>query len=785
MATTESAPEPGGRLALGSYQTALCVIPPAHLCEDIDRLRALYDKAYGKWPAHINLIYPFVAVESLPRVVDLIQSTLARVRTESEQSNIQLRLNKADYFSHRHSNTIYITDKDGTGIQSLTQLRSAILGAFKHADETYNPHLTIGQSGAQDTSSPEYLLGKASLLPSIEWEVQELVLLVRERLQEQDHASSLMTVWATIELSGNTVSRAKKSPKVHRNLQTEEEWSDEEEKRTVTGGHPSAKSLPIRTDHAGAGNSSTTTYQFSTDAALWEPFRPLSQLPTKGLIPSSLKISSYNVLVDSFYPPARDRYALLLHAIFSESALADILVLQEVSDDFLSHFLRQDSVRSLYPFTTHGPPDQQGIGPLASLRNIVVLSRWSFSWEWVPFTRRHKGAVILKFDTIGKFNDSNFLPLVVAGVHLTCGLTDASVAAKKSQLQTVVNHLSSNYPENLWIVAGDFNITTSAFTINGALKNKSISSHTASAISSLETLLSEARLSDSWFVARAESSDTSGLTQGQLNFDDMYEGEQGATFDPIRNPVATETVGGGSYYRPQRYDRILVKGADLLNVTGFNMFGFPEEACNDVIQDQDPEPSCGSDHWGVRASMRIDPDAEARQLGEFDVDQATSLQTKKAPPTLSDVSALKSYLANHSIFPTDEEVEKRKDVFALVKSILQKPPGNTPGNDRSNFSIVVVATGSYALGVWSTSSDIDCLCVGSISARTFFELAGQRLRKAADLGVRILRKVKANSGTMLELDVRGVKMDLQYCPATKIAERYAWFLDTSQRDFNN
>jgi poly(A) polymerase Pap1 len=86
--------------------------------------------------------------------------------------------------------------------------------------------------------------------------------------------------------------------------------------------------------------------------------------------------------------------------------------------------------------------------------------------------------------------------------------------------------------------------------------------------------------------------------------------------------------------------------------------------------------------------------------------------------------------------------------------------------------MVVVPVGSYGLGVWSTSSDIDCLCVGSISAKTFFSLASQKLRKAADLGIRILRRVKANSGTMLELDVRGIKLDLQYCPATKIAERY-------------
>jgi poly(A) polymerase Pap1 len=117
-----------------------------------------------------------------------------------------------------------------------------------------------------------------------------------------------------------------------------------------------------------------------------------------------------------------------------------------------------------------------------------------------------------------------------------------------------------------------------------------------------------------------------------------------------------------------------------------------------------------------------------------------------------------------------------KEIFALVKSILQqnqpRGSGDAVDSNRSKVSIVVVPVGSYGLGVWSTSSDIDCLCVGSISIKTFFAIASQRLKKAVDLGVKILRKVKAASGTMLELDIRGVKLDLQYCPASKIAERY-------------
>lgn len=56
-------------IPLNSYDTALCVIPPKHFWPLLNDLRSLYDKAYEKWPPHINLVYPFVQTENLPRTV--------------------------------------------------------------------------------------------------------------------------------------------------------------------------------------------------------------------------------------------------------------------------------------------------------------------------------------------------------------------------------------------------------------------------------------------------------------------------------------------------------------------------------------------------------------------------------------------------------------------------------------------------------------------------------------------------------------------------------------------
>jgi poly(A) polymerase Pap1 len=115
-------------------------------------------------------------------------------------------------------------------------------------------------------------------------------------------------------------------------------------------------------------------------------------------------------------------------------------------------------------------------------------------------------------------------------------------------------------------------------------------------------------------------------------------------------------------------------------------------------------------------------------------------------------------------------VHQRATALSLLRRIVLGS-SDDDNSAMSDIPMVIVPVGSYALGVWTTESDIDCLCIGTISSKTFFKLARQRLAKAQDQGVHVLRKVEANTGTMLELSVNGVAMDLQYCPAARVVER--------------
>ncbi|RAQ60017.1 poly(A) polymerase pla1 [Aspergillus flavus] len=726
MASTEET----RAIPLTSYETALCVVPPSHLTGDIDRLRALYDKAHGRWPPHANLIYPFVAPEALPQASKLLQSVLSNRR---EVDPIRLRLDKSDFFAHKRSNTVYLTDSGSDGLKALAQLQHDITDAFGGQSRSSGRlHLTVGQSEADDLAERQFLLEKVGLIPAVEWEVEELVILIRDRSQGLDTASSPMVVWGAVSLSGTP----SPNPKALEYL--------------------SPSSLPARSE---------TTFQFSpsqddSEEGKWNAI-PKSPAPTGGkLVDSPVTVASYNVLVESLHPPPTERYPLLLQNLLSDAASADILILQEVADDFLSFLLRDKKIRLRYPFATHGPPDQAEIGPLNSLRNIVVLSRWQFRWEWLPFDKRHKGAVVLQLEHLGTFHDSKFLPLVVTGVHLSCGLIDSSIMAKRSQLQTVLKYLSGIYPNNHWVVAGDFNITTSSYTIDTALKRKSISAQGASVLASLDGMLTDAGLLDCYYASRAASSGL-GNPQGRLDLGASYEGEEGATYDPTENEHAARIAGQSFHSRPQRYDRILVRGVEF-EVLSYNLFGIPSG----------DESQLASDHWGVRATVKLN----GPRSGGLESEKAP-ITVEKAPLNLGGIDGLKECLKGYLAFPSNEEITQRQEAFELIKELVNRRDANLPAGTRLDLLFEVVPVGSYGFGVWNSSSDMDILVIGQVSPRTFFALMIAKLRRATDSDVVLLRKVKAASGIMLELEVRGVRVDLQYCAATRVVESWPQALE--------
>ncbi|KAJ4290837.1 hypothetical protein N0V90_010032 [Kalmusia sp. IMI 367209] len=750
MADTDRNPTPNP-IRTVSYETALCIIPNEQQCEDIDSLRSLYDKSYGKWPPHINLIYPFVAPESASEARERIESKLGTAFGEA--TSLTVALTGAGLFKHRKDVTVFLRPGDNRAAETLEKVRSLALKALGLDTTPCNFHLTIGQAEENSVSAHQYLLDKVNLLPVFKIDITSLAILVREKPRGKGDAASHMRFCGNISLPG--------SQQIPSYLSNESWIPDAMSKKDLAD---PGNELDLATELSSPNSRRVqqgTTYTLDTNVNEWISCAECA-LPR----PTALSISSYNVLIDSEYPPARDRDPLVVNTILAKSALADVLVLQEVSDDFLSYLLGLDEVRRAYPYVSNGPPSQANIGPLPSLRNIVILSKWFFRWKFVPFHRRHKGAVVASFPQLFASGDSNNDSLIVAGVHLTCGLTDGSVAAKKVQLQNLLHHLKREHPANPWLIAGDFNLPTSRYTIEEAVKNKSISQETSRTLASTESILSETGLLDAWAAARVEGVDETAAIEA----DDLVEGEEGATFNPHENALAA-TISGSPENRPQRYDRILVRSQGALELIKFNQFGLPESNQDTV--------SVGSDHYGIRAVFKVSAHTEHSNSNQSSILQQCTVHHKHTTAELSVTADLVEALSKRRVFPRAEDEDLYKHAFSLIKEVLLGV-----GNDdtHSDIPMIVVPVGSYALNIWTPESDIDCLCIGSISSKTFFQLARQRIRRAESQGVRLLRKVEANTGTMLELSVNGVNMDLQYCPAANVVQRWSEFAHLSATD---
>jgi len=764
MATpeTSSPSPPESSIPTTSHDTALCIIPPRRLWPSVDRLRALYDKAYEKWPPHINMIYPFVRPDLLPSAAQRIQDALSH---SGIQDPLHMSLGCVDVFPHKHDNTIFLHDSSAETSARLKTLRDDILGALGQArssGQQYRMHMTVGQSDDVNGSPHKFLVDKVGLLPALEWEVETLYLLVRERVQLDGTATSQMKIWGTISLS-----REGRPAELSRPERPLAFYEGQHHRRLVTEGDEDSDAA-VEKD---SPQTQEASYCFDDERDQWLPFPAADDYSSEEEIPSgTLSIASYNVLAEFEHPPSSARYPLLLRNILAEDATADILVLQEVTDSFLSYLLESPAVRDRFPFTSHGPPTQPDVDPLPSLLNIVVLSRFAFDWEYVSFSRKHKGALVARLPSLPPSTppEGPQIPLILAAIHLTCGLTDGSVTAKKTDVQRILRYLTETYPHNPWVLAGDFNISTSSYTIDAALKKNAVSKLSVSHLASIDGLLAEAKLEDAWVVMK----DCGDGDEDES--DDLLEGEQGATYDPVVNEVAAAIVGSGYGMRPQRYDRILVRGEGSFKIAEFNRFGLGKGRAG-----QAEEESYASDHWGVRCMLEVGDGQGV--LGKTKIsDEISSLvvpvELTEAPAALSAPESVHEALAELGVFPTEKEGAQRRAALNLLKSILLETPA-VPADvsgaaSRLQPTVVVVPVGSYALGVWTSASDIDVLCIGPFSTSTFFALATRRLRKAAAQDVRILRRVKANTGTMLELEVGGIKMDLQYCPATSIAEQY-------------
>ncbi|KAJ7123747.1 hypothetical protein C8R44DRAFT_875908 [Mycena epipterygia] len=618
---------------LSAYKSALVLIPPRKFAERLNPFRLVHDKSAPRWSAHITLHFSFVEVPSFPDVVATIERRISQMKPFS------FKFDHVGSFALQGYETVHLGTSDDANLKELYSIITEEM-SFS-AGRPFTPHLTVGQASHASPGAIESLRRKAQGLlesvSSLEWPVQSVVF-----LRKDDNDGGVMKRCHEVFLAGQSQTTFDIPP-----------W------------HPTV----------------------CHDGNQWK----FCDSPEKDALPSNVSVATYNVLHDDLFPTP-ERLPAVIQTILSSDA--DIICLQEVTDDSLAPILSSLSISSRFPYSNRHPSIV-----LENERNILILSRFPFSWSKLDVGGKHKPAIL------ASFTNSTGGHLIVAAVHLTAGRTGSYLSQKTAEMSSLVSHLQENYSKADWIIAGDTNWPETEHS-----------------------------------TPADELFEDAGLTV-----------PHGPTYDPDKNHLASVTVRHST--EPQRYDRIYVKREGDWSVAETRLFG------------DGPDPA--SDHYGLCVALRPRIDAEVPSAEDSGTTPATLYPL---PPTgnlttqeLLELAEARSWL------PSAEYETKMSAVVPLLRTVLC-PPTTADSSSASNVQIHIECIGSYALGVHTCDSDVDCLAVGNVSSTTFWELARARIRSvmAKGMDIKLRRFVKDANVQSMDLEVGGVRVDMQYCPARNL-----------------
>lgn len=481
------------------------------------------------------------------------------------------------------------------------------------------------------------------------------------------------------------------------------------------------------------------TYHYNPRDKNWHPalVNPAPQYSTE-----ELSVLTFNILHSQQFPSI-SRFQDIRNVLLESNT--DILCLQEVTDELLTLLLRDELICSRWMWSTRSPDT-----PMESERNVLVMTKDTLPFSWSRFapSGQHKAMSLLNLHFV--YRDSP-IRLVFSAVHLTAGLTPQLLEAKTNEMLSLVRHLKQNHTDAEWIVAGDTNLPS-----NHALPS-----------------VIQDSLMDVW----------------NYRSDPIATTHKDATYDPERNTLAAQTAR--SCMRPQRYDRVFVKRSGLIHARSI------------VVLSSIPSVNEISDHWPLHAVLHIgSPEDMAEEsvsdssasagLTEADIIPWFPLITDKGNGVEDPDSNLCAFALAEKTIPNVEQINELNRVLQTlcrVLGTLRRGRSSREGQQsdtRSRSSatsvhLVLVPVGSVSMGLNFPESDLDCIVVGNVNPSIFWAITRQRIVGQSPVTpmndrVFLRRFVKDAAVQMMILEVNAIKIDLQYCPATNIAEKFVFIV---------
>ncbi|KAL6077124.1 2'-5' RNA ligase [Balamuthia mandrillaris] len=128
------------------FKSAVVVMPPKGEWPPIQAIRAKHDKAYVRWPPHINLLYPFIPERDFAQAVEPVRAALSAVQP------FKVRFEGFDFFEHGITSTTLFCNPKVEPSGALHKLQAALESVFPFCNDLstrssdgFHPHLTVGQ----------------------------------------------------------------------------------------------------------------------------------------------------------------------------------------------------------------------------------------------------------------------------------------------------------------------------------------------------------------------------------------------------------------------------------------------------------------------------------------------------------------------------------------------------------------------------------------------------------------------------------------------------------------